>query len=85
MTDLQIVEGLIVQPGDTLLIRVDPHSTRDYVEAMRRELDAYLPEHVTVVVVAAVGMALAVPPDGDGTEFADLADRAGIDLEETPQ
>ncbi|KXK63361.1 hypothetical protein AWW66_03340 [Micromonospora rosaria] len=48
-------ELLVVEPGDTLLIRVDPDTPLETVRAMKADLDAWVVEHlpdVRVVVIA---------------------------------
>lgn len=69
--DIQIVEGLIVQPGDTLVVRVDPERMVDQAEllAFKRDLEAALPAKVDVVMVNADQLALVLAPevpDGNG-------------------
>lgn len=60
--DLQLVEGLIVQPGDTLLVRVDPDRIRseDHVQEIKQRVESKVPAGVNVVLVVADEFALVL-------------------------
>lgn len=66
--ELNIAEGLIVRPGDTLVIRVDADRVTGFaeVEDLKRQIVERLPAGAQVMVIACDQLA-AVRSDGDVT------------------
>lgn len=61
----EIAEGLVIRPGDTLIIRVRPGISAADAEAMRQKIEEYLPG-VEFVIVAAEQLAVGRPGVADG-------------------
>lgn len=56
---LFLVEGLIVSPGDTLVIRVDPENVdQAKVQDLLDSLGTYLPEDVKIIAVGVEQLAV---------------------------
>jgi len=68
--DVQVVEGLIVQPGDTLVIRIDPDRVvnPEGLAVFRASVERTMPPNVALMVVVADQLALMLAPDGGGTD-----------------
>jgi hypothetical protein len=62
--ELKIAEGLIIQPGDTLIVRVDPMSTFPEVEELKRQVAERLPAGAQVMVIACEQLAVMRPDSG---------------------
>lgn len=60
-----VESGLVVRPGDTLLVRVDGPMDIETADEMKAELKARLPG-VGVVLVVAGQLAVYRPDGGDG-------------------
>lgn len=58
-----LVEGLIVLPGDTLVVRVDPGTDIDETVALRDGIKASLDDAIKVVMIAADQLAVAQGPE----------------------
>jgi hypothetical protein len=58
--DRIVIEGLVVCPGDTLVVRVDPERLVDEEDllAFKADMDSAVPEGAKVIVVAADQLAL---------------------------
>ena len=64
MADLdKIVQALVVKPGDSLIIRVDPDRTDGFaeIEDLKRQIESRLPDGVGVMVMAVDEIAVACP------------------------
>jgi hypothetical protein len=54
----EIVEGLVIQPGDTLLIRVPMQTNRDHFEKLTAVLREGIPDSIKICVIAAEQLAV---------------------------
>lgn len=53
-----IMAGLVVEPGDTLIILVNPHTSEDVARRIKEELTGDLPDGAKVRIVGANGLAV---------------------------
>ena len=63
MTEPQIVEGLVIRPGDTLLIRVPMQVSREHFDNLVTALREKIPDSIRICVIAAEQLAVIVMPD----------------------
>jgi hypothetical protein len=59
---VQIEHGMVIRPGDTLILRVPLYTTRELVHKVKEQLAKVLPD-VNLVVIAAEQLAIYRPND----------------------
>jgi hypothetical protein len=57
----QLVEAAILRPGDTLVIRVDPHTSAEFAAQLKERGRELLPNEVNLVIVAAEQLLVCRP------------------------